>query len=222
MVNPAMQSRWTGRLITALLWALAAASVVFWASRMADRDATMVVSEAKAPVSPGDVRAHQSAVARLLGARPLAAAGPSSVAGPAERFSLLGVIANVAGQGVALISVDGQPARPHRVGAQIAPGYRLQAVGRREAVLADDAQGPVQTILSLPALGTVSALAESSAVAAFPAFAEPAAVAPAAVAEPVAAAPSVAGQSASVGPPPRADSRRQPPASLQRSERRGP
>lgn len=207
-MNPDSQSRWAGRLVAALLWALAAASVGFWGLSMAGPGATRAVPQAQAPVAPVDVRAQQSAVASLLGAGPLAANGSAAlVAGPAERFALLGVIASVAGQGAALISVDGQPARPLRVGAQIAPGYRLESVGRREAVLADDAPVPAQTILLLPAPETsATARTESPALAALPVFAEPAAAAPPAVA-----------QSDDAGPPPRADSRRRSPASLQRS-----
>lgn len=207
MVNPDSQSRWAGRLVAALLWALAAASVAFWGLSMAGPGAAKAVPQAQALVAPVDVRAQQSAVASLLGAGPLAANGSAALAGPAARFALLGVIASVAGQGAALISVDGQPARPLRVGAQIAPGYRLEAVGRREAVLADDAPVPAQTILLLPAPETsAKARTASPALAALPVFAEPAA----------ATVPAVA-QSDDAGPPPRADSRRRSPGSLQRS-----
>jgi general secretion pathway protein C len=197
----------------ALLCALAAASAVFWGVRIAAPGAAaQAVPEAQALAPPVDARAHQLLVARLLGAMPLAAAGPASVAAPAQRFALLGVVARAAGQGVALISVDGQPARPLRVGALIAPGYRLQAVGPREAVLVNDAQALVQIRVLLPARGA------ASVAAALPAYVAPAAVVVASLA-PLADAALVPAPSVDDGPLPRADSRRQPLASPQRSAR---
>lgn len=214
MVNPDVHSPWAGRVGAALLCALAAASAVFWGARMAAPGAAaQALPETLALAPTIDARAQPLLVARLLGAMPLVAAGPASVAGPVQRFALQGVVARAAGQGVALISVDGQPARPLRVGALIAPGYRLQAVGPREAVLVDDAQAPVQIRVLLPARGA------APVVAALPTFVAPAAVVVAASLVPLADAALVPAQSAYDGPPPRADSRRQPPASPQRSAR---
>lgn len=211
-MNPDVHSPWAGRVGAGLLCALAAASAVFWGARMAAPGAAaQALPQAQAP--PADARAQPLLVARLLGAMPLVAAGPASVAGPAQRFALQGVVARAAGQGVALISVDGQPARPLRVGALIAPGYRLQAVGPREAMLVDDAQAPVQIRVLLPARGA------APVAAALPTFVAPAAVVVAASLVPLADAALVPAQSAYDGPPPRADSRRQPPASPQRSAR---
>lgn len=213
-MNPDLHSLWAGRGGAALLCALAAASVVFWGARMAGPGvAAQALPQAQALAPPVDARAHPLLVARLLGAMPLAAAGPAFVAGPAQRFALLGVVARAAGQGVALISVDGQPARPLRVGAQIAPGYRLQAVGLREAVLVGDAQALVQILVLLPARGA------APVAAALPAYVAPAAVVVAASLAPLADPSFVPAQSVDDGPPPRADSRRQPPASPQRSAR---
>lgn len=198
----------------ALLCVLAAASAVFWGVRIAAPGAAaQAVPEALALAPPVDARAHPLRVARLLGAMPLAAAGPASVAAPAQRFALQGVVAGAAGQGVALMSVDGQPARPLRVGAQIAPGYRLQAVGPREAVLVNDAQALVQIRVLLPARGA------APVAAALPTFVAPASVVVAASLASLADAALVPVQSVDDGPPPRADSRRQPPASPQRSAR---
>lgn len=219
-MNPDVHSPWAGRVGAALLCALAAASVVFWGARMAAPGAVArALPQAQALAPPVDARAHPLLAARLLGAMPLGAAGPAFVAGPAQRFALLGVVARAAGQGVALISVDGQPARPLRVGAQIAPGYRLQAVGLREAVLVGDAQAPVQILVLLPARGGASDRGASPVATALPAFVAPAAVVVAASLAPLADAPFVPAQSVDDGPPPRADSRRQPPASPQRSAR---
>lgn len=210
IMGPAAQGKWLTRSATMLIWSLAAASALYWVSRIAGPGPGVGGAAVAVPAAPGlavaeAAPARQAAVAGVLGALPPAAA--AAVPGVAQRFALLGVIASAAGQGAALISVDGQPARPLRVGAQIAPGYRLEAVGRREAVLANDAPVPAQTILWLPAPETAAtARTGSPAVAALPV-----------VAEPAAAAPPAAAQSDDAGPPPRADSRRRSPASLQRS-----
>ncbi len=136
------------RLVTCLLWALAAASAVYWGLRVGDSTQAVILPIATSPAFTGDASARQVGMARLLGAQPMAPAAEGP--GPAERFALLGVISSLAGQGAALISVDGRPARPFVVGAQIAPGYLLKAVGPREATLAENLLTPARLILSLP------------------------------------------------------------------------
>ena len=120
----------------------------------------------------------------------------------------MGVIASVTGKGAALISVDGQPPRPLSVGAQVAPGYTLKAVGRREALLVDSASVPAQIKLSLPALDTALDAEQPEAAAAVAAPARPAVIAPAPSA---ANPPAVPGPSRATrpgeGPPARQDSR---------------
>jgi general secretion pathway protein C len=122
---------------------------------------------------------------------------------------LLGVIASAAGKGAALISVDGEPPRPLAVGAQVAPGYTLKAVGRREAWLADSASVPAQIKLSLPALEDFTDSEQPPAAAAAVAVpARPAVIVPAPSA---ANPPAVPGPSRATrpgeGPPARQDSR---------------
>ena len=136
------------RLLTALVWVLAAASVVYWGSRLSGRGAALRVPPAPAQAPAGDSAARQAALARLLGAQPSAAAGPAP--GAADRFVLSGVIAtSEAGRGAVLLSVDGQPPRPLAVGTEIAPGFVLQEVSRREAIVSDGAQARI--VLKLPA-----------------------------------------------------------------------
>jgi general secretion pathway protein C len=89
-------------------------------------------------------------LARVLGAPPETLNG---VAGElAQRFRLAGVIASASGQGAALLSMDGQPARTFLVGAEIASGLWLQSVGPGEAMLAGSVQGPVMATLRVPDL----------------------------------------------------------------------
>jgi general secretion pathway protein C len=95
--------------------------------------------------------ADPAAIARLLGSAPVAGAVPVAAPSLASRFQLLGVAAGVAsGGGAAVISVDGKPARPYRVGAAIEEGLVLQSVKGRTATLAATPVGPPLLTLELP------------------------------------------------------------------------
>ena len=121
------RSRWKAPVGTVALWALAAASVVFWVLRLsAPADAVAPPAALTRP----EVTADPAAIARLLGVVPAAAVATPEAA---SRFVLWGVIVDGANRGAALISVDGQPPRPWRVGAQLVDGYVLQAISRRAA-----------------------------------------------------------------------------------------
>lgn len=138
---------WTVRGATFALWALAAGSAVFWALKLAGGGRAIEVPVPPArPIAPVD----PAAIARLLGSSPLAAAAamPAPAVSLASRFQLVGVAAGVrSGAGAAVISVDGKPARPFRVGATIEEGVVLQSVRGRQAVLAS---GGTQVTLELP------------------------------------------------------------------------
>jgi general secretion pathway protein C len=139
-------ARWPSAAATALVWALAAASIVFWGLRLAaPSDALAPPPVAAAVQAPPD----PALVARMLGAVP----GRAEVAATPEaasRFVLLGVVADGAQQGAALIAVDGKPARPFRVGARVADGFVLQAVDTRAATLGASFDAPPAFTLQLP------------------------------------------------------------------------
>jgi general secretion pathway protein C len=156
--NP--QGIWGLRLATFCVWALAAASVVYWGllirSPVGGAVAAVVPPVAAAPADP--VR-----LARLLGAVDAPTAGAPVVLA-ASRFALIGVVAGASGAGAALIAVDGKPARSFRVGKEVDTGYVLKTVGPRIAVLATalDAppaftleMAPAQRPLNLPGLPPV-------------------------------------------------------------------
>lgn len=130
---------------TFVLWALLAASAVYWGLKLTARPAgpasAPLATRAPAPADP-------VAVARLLGASPTAAAAP--VASMASRFALVGVVASRSHKGAALIAVDGKAAKPFRVGATVTEGLLLQSVESRRAVLAASADGPPVLTLDLP------------------------------------------------------------------------
>lgn len=150
-----MQSLWSARIATLALWGLAAASAVSWGLRFS--------TAPKAPAAPLAGTALQAsgtdAVARLLGAgdagpaRPAVAAAPDAPPPPAlaSRLVLQGVVAGPepGALGVAVISLDGRPARPYRVGARIDDGLVLQAVHPRSATIGASRDGPAIVTLHL-------------------------------------------------------------------------
>ncbi len=141
-----MHSRWTVAGATFALWALVAASAVYWGLKFS----TPASTGAGAPIVRAPVAVDPTAVARLLGSSPtVAAAAP--VASLSSRFALLGVIAYQSRNGAALIAVDGRPAKPFRVGAAVDEGLVLQSVDARRAVLGASG-GPAVLTLELPAL----------------------------------------------------------------------
>ncbi len=144
-----MQGNWTVRGATFALWALVAASAVYWGLKVLARPAPPVAvaaaPRAAAPVDP-------AAVGRLLGARAPAQAAAVAPPSLASRFALVGVVAGPSQRGAALIAVDGKPPRPFRVGTAVDEGLWLRAVQGRQAVLAASANGAAVLTLDMPPL----------------------------------------------------------------------
>ncbi|WP_313071730.1 type II secretion system protein N [Melaminivora sp.] len=138
---------WGPRLATLALWAALGASAIHWGLKLSSRP----LAPLPAPAQDGP-RIDTAAVARLLGAgvaAPVAAGAPLPAA--QDGLVLQGVLAGTAsGGGAALIAAAGQPARPYRVGAQVAPGLVLQSLSRREARLGPQATGASTLTLQLP------------------------------------------------------------------------
>ncbi|MDP3619221.1 MAG: type II secretion system protein N [Ramlibacter sp.] len=140
-----MHSRWTLAGATFAVWALVAASAVYWGLKLSAPPAPVPAAPVLRTASPAD----PVSVARLLGSSPvLASAAP--VASIASRFALLGVVASPGSQGAALIAIDGKPARPFRIGATVDDGLVLKFVDKRKAELAARMDGPVLVTLELP------------------------------------------------------------------------
>ena len=140
-----------------VVWAAVAASVAFWGLRL-------FVSSPPMPshaVAVGDGGAASADVSRLLGASPKQVVAEAQVLSPelSARFKLTGVMASKpkskatprATHGVALISVDGKPARAYGVGARIDGDLMLQAVSLRTASIGS-APGTPAVVLELPPL----------------------------------------------------------------------
>lgn len=156
-----MQSgRWLPRLFALLAGAALAGSVVFWVLRLST-PREPVVPPAAGEAATQAVPADAARLAALLGGGSgggtgggtgaAAAADEPAAAALAGRFVITGVVAGPPAQGVALIAVDGKPARPYLEGAEIEAGVVLQSVAPRKAVLAASHQGPPLLTLELPA-----------------------------------------------------------------------
>jgi general secretion pathway protein C len=142
------------RLSAFVIWSLVAATAVFWALRFTASPPLVpayAVAVGKSVVVRGDLT-------RLFGAAPrLVASGGAPLEAP-SRFKLVGVMAPrspaaqaEAGHGVALIAVDGKPAKAFAVGARLDSDLVLQSVGLRTASIGP-AQGSRSVLLELPAL----------------------------------------------------------------------
>jgi general secretion pathway protein C len=138
--------RFTLSGLTLLVWALAAASCIYWGLKIASGSGTPSSVPVAAPAPPGT---DPLVVARLLGA---VEQGPQAQPAAASRFSLIGVLGATRGGGAALISVDGKPAQPFRVGSQIEDGLFLKSASARQATLATTREGPATVTLTMPTL----------------------------------------------------------------------
>jgi general secretion pathway protein C len=139
------------RLSAFVIWALVAGAAVFWSVRL-------LASPLQAPPQTTTVAAAVAVrgdVARLLGSPPAAPTSAPAAPDVAARFKLLGVVAPrradaPGAQGVALLSVDGKPARAVRVGAVVDGEWRLQAVVARGITLVGPGGSPL--VIEMPPL----------------------------------------------------------------------
>ncbi len=133
-------------LLAGLLWLMAGLSAGYWGLQAWGRSPlTPVPASASAPpVVDGALLAR--ALGALSAAATVAEAAPAAV----SRFTLQGVVAVGTARGAALIAVDGQAARPFRLGAEVAAGLVLQVVTAQQVRLGADINGPVSVTLEMP------------------------------------------------------------------------
>ncbi|NCT83744.1 MAG: hypothetical protein GXC94_11395 [Comamonadaceae bacterium] len=146
------------RLFAFTTWLLLGGSVAYWGLQLFARPLAMPASVLPA----GESRSAPVDLSRLLGATPTEAATPQVAA--STRLRLLGVVAPKsaraadAGEGVALIEVDGVP-RTVRVGAVVDGELRLLRVEARSASLGLAGQAPIQVLeISPPAAPATGSL----------------------------------------------------------------
>jgi general secretion pathway protein C len=141
------------RLVSLLVWALVAGSAVFWGFKLFSTGPGLP-PQTQVAATGGGLRGD---LTRLLGAEALPAAATADVPAPVAdaRFSLLGVVSPrspaAAREGVALIAVDGKPARAYRVGAVVEGSHVLKDVSARGVTLGLR-DGPGLLTLELPPL----------------------------------------------------------------------
>lgn len=150
-----MAGKWLSRSVTFAIWTLVTFSVAGWSLKFVGAATTTVSVPALSTPAPGSDPADLAKVFGPPVAAAVAAATSAPAAiDPASRFALLGVVANRASSGVAIISVDGKAARPYRVGSQIEESYQLKSVAARSAVLEPSAAaGAAFTLELAPAAG---------------------------------------------------------------------
>ena len=136
-----MTKLWTLKITTFLLWALAAGSATFWVlkavgatARDGQAAAHSAASKQIAASSAGTLPGTMPQVAMALGAKnPVIPTAAGALAAMQARLQLQGVVANGAKGGAALISVDGKPAKPYRLGTAIEDGLEVTSIKAREA-----------------------------------------------------------------------------------------
>ncbi len=150
--------RMLARVSAFVIWSLVAATAVFWALRFGvqgPRAPAHAVAIDRATPLHGDL-------ARLFGAATTVAAVPEAVPEAPSRFRLVGVMApksrSLEGPGtygLALIAIDGKPARAFAVGSRLDSKLVLQSVGLRTASLGA-AEGSRSFLLEMPPLNAAA------------------------------------------------------------------
>ena len=129
-----------------LVWAGVAFSAVVlllhW-SGGAEEGVSSVAGFEQKQVSP-DV--DSLSVSKALGVAPV----QSASANLASRFVLVGVMDGGPSQGVALISVDGKPAKPYRLGQTVSDGFVVVGTGPKKAELGPQMGSTPALVLELP------------------------------------------------------------------------
>ena len=138
--TPMNRFGWPG-LLAALVWAAAAAGVMYWGLLLAAPKTLPVLGLSSPPVLQGQ---STPAVVKALGGATAAAQAPTPIS---TQYKLLGVIASGTGQGSALIAVDGQPPKAFRVGQDVNDGLKLVSLTPRQAHLQSSGQA---LVLDLP------------------------------------------------------------------------
>ena len=137
---------WTLRLFTLLVWLLVGLCAAYWAFKFV----TTKPVEATAALATPTVVVDSKAIAKLLGATDNVAKQPTTIAVASTKFVLFGLAATAGGKGVALIALDGKPARPYRVGSLVADDLVLKSISKTGVILAASLTAADGVSLELP------------------------------------------------------------------------
>jgi general secretion pathway protein C len=143
-----MAARWW----TLAVWALAAGSALFWGLKLVARP-TAVPAQTQVAEPGAGLRGD---LGRVFGNDAPPAETVAAAPAADARYALLGVVSprapNAAREGVALIAVDGKPAKAFRVGAVVDGEQLLKAVHARGATLGPREGGtPIALNIAPPA-----------------------------------------------------------------------
>lgn len=142
---------WTLRLFTLVVWLAVGLCAAYWAFKFV----TTKHVEATAALPAPTVAVDSEAVGKLLGATDIVAVKVINT--PAStKFVLFGLASTARGQGVALIALDGKPARPYRVGSLVADDLVLKSISKTGVILAVSLQAAEGMTLELPQLKPAS------------------------------------------------------------------
>ena len=137
------------RVISFVIWALVAATAVFWLLRLTAKGPTVP----RAAMVKSQELPLRADLSRVLGSAPVVAAPVMASPELASRFVLSGVMApkTHGGSGLALIAVDGNPPKPYAVGARLDEELVLLEVSMRSASIGPAGGEPLLK-LELPVL----------------------------------------------------------------------
>jgi general secretion pathway protein C len=147
--------RWLPRLAAFVLSAVATASIAFWALKWPLSQPRTDTSQLSLPGSQIG-SANPQASGRLMGALQPNLPGDApptrsmQAVNAASRLHLAGVVSTHREAGMALIAIDGKPARPFAVGTVVDGNLRLLGVTRTQASLGPALDAPASLVLQLP------------------------------------------------------------------------
>ena len=123
-------NNWLVRLVTLIIWMLTLICVVYWGVKFTKLKAISAIPTAIVPAKAVETQT----VAKLLGTNGAIGSNPRSMVANAN-FVLHGVANTNTGGGIALIAVDGKPAKPYPVGSQLTELWKLKTLSRTGVVL---------------------------------------------------------------------------------------
>ena len=134
-----------------MVWLAVGLCATYWAFKFV----TTKHVEATAALPAPTVVVDSKAVGKLLGATDSIAVKVINTP-DSTKFVLFGLASTARGQGVALIALDGKPAKPYRVGSLVADDLVLKSISKTGVILAVSLQAPEGVTLELPQLKPAS------------------------------------------------------------------
>jgi general secretion pathway protein C len=149
---------WALSIITLCVWSAVGLSVAYWVNKRV----FVKPSEVDLDVSQANLPVDSKAIAKLLGASDSEVVEPTSTA-LKNTFVLFGLARSANGQGVALISLDGKPAKPYKLGSLVVDDLTLKTISTNTVMLAISDKATDGISLEL----TKSAVSSRASVATF-------------------------------------------------------